>query len=43
VVINSMAVRLTPVLDRTFALPETPDAIRNVGAGHTRGKVVVTI
>ncbi len=35
--------KLTPVLDRTFTLPETPDAIRHVGAGHTRGKVVVTI
>jgi NADPH:quinone reductase-like Zn-dependent oxidoreductase len=35
--------KLTPVLDRTFALPDTPDAIRHVGAGHTRGKVVVTV
>lgn len=34
---------LTPVLDRTFALPEVPDAIRHVGAGHTRGKVVITV
>lgn len=34
--------KLTPVLDRTFALPDAPDAIRHVGAGHTRGKVVVT-
>lgn len=35
--------KLTPVLDRTFALPETPDAIRHVGAGHTRGKIIITI
>lgn len=35
--------KLTPVLDRTFALPEASDAIRHVGAGHTRGKIVVTI
>ncbi len=35
--------RLTPVLDRTVALRETPDAIRHVGAGHTRGKVVVVM
>jgi NADPH:quinone reductase-like Zn-dependent oxidoreductase len=34
---------VTPVVDRTVTLPETPDAIRRVGAGHTRGKVVVTI
>lgn len=38
-----VAGKLTPVLDRTCALPETPDAIRHVGAGHTRGKVVVTL
>lgn len=35
--------KLTPVLDRTFALPKTPDAIRHVGAGHARGKVIVTL
>jgi NADPH:quinone reductase-like Zn-dependent oxidoreductase len=35
--------KLTPVLDRTVPLPDTPDAIRHVGAGHTRGKVVVTV
>lgn len=35
--------KLTPVLDRTFALPDTADAIRHVAAGHTRGKVVVTV
>lgn len=35
--------KVTPVLDRTFTLPETPDAIRHVGTGHTRGKAVITI
>jgi NADPH:quinone reductase-like Zn-dependent oxidoreductase len=34
---------LTPVLDRTFTLPQARDAIRHVGAGHTRGKVVIAI
>jgi NADPH:quinone reductase-like Zn-dependent oxidoreductase len=33
--------KVTPVLDRTFALPEAAEAIRHVGAGHTRGKAVV--
>jgi NADPH:quinone reductase-like Zn-dependent oxidoreductase len=33
--------RVTSVLDRTFALPDAAEAIRHVGAGHTRGKVVV--
>jgi NADPH:quinone reductase-like Zn-dependent oxidoreductase len=34
---------LTPVLDRTYALPDAADAIRHVGTGHTRGKVVITV
>lgn len=34
---------LTSVLDRTVPLPRVPAAIRTVGAGHTRGKVVVTV
>jgi NADPH:quinone reductase-like Zn-dependent oxidoreductase len=35
--------QLTPVLDRTFPLPDTADALRHVEARHTRGKVVITI
>ena len=35
--------RVTPVLDRTYALTEAVDAIRHIGAGHTRGKLVVTV
>ncbi len=34
---------ITPVIDRTFALGEAPRAIAYVGAGHTRGKTVVTV
>jgi NADPH:quinone reductase-like Zn-dependent oxidoreductase len=34
---------LTPVIDRTYALSAAADAFRYVGAGHTRGKVVVTV
>ena len=30
-------------IDRTFALEETPEALRYVGEGHALGKVVVTI
>ncbi len=33
--------RLTPVIDRCFPLAEVPAALRYVGAGHARGKVVV--
>lgn len=35
--------RLTPVLDRGYPLPETADALREVEAGHVRGKIVITI
>ena len=35
--------QVTPVVDRTFALEETADAIRYVETGHARGKVVITI
>ncbi|MFN8592141.1 MAG: NAD(P)-dependent alcohol dehydrogenase [Thermomicrobiales bacterium] len=34
---------LTPVIDRTYPLREAAEALRYVGAGHTRGKVVVTV
>ena len=35
--------QVTPVIDRTYPLEEAADALCHVGAGHTRGKVVVTI
>lgn len=34
--------KITPVIDRTFPLSETADAIRYVETGHARGKVVIT-
>ena len=35
--------QVTPVVDRTYRLDEAADALRHVAAGHTRGKVVVTV
>lgn len=35
--------QVTPVIDRTYPLDEAADALRYVAAGHTRGKVVITI
>ncbi len=35
--------KVTPVIDRTYALSETPAAIRYLEEGHTRGKVVITV
>jgi hypothetical protein len=40
-VIESGAV--TPVIDRTYALADAPDAIRYLAGGHAAGKVVVTV
>jgi len=34
---------VTPVLDRPYSLNQTAAAIRYVGQGHARGKVVVTV
>lgn len=34
---------ITPAIDRTFPLAETPDAIRHLEAGRAAGKVVVTV
>ncbi len=35
--------QVTPVIDRTYPLDEAADALRYVAAGHTQGKIVVTI
>ena len=35
--------KVTPVVDRTFPLRETADAMRYLELGHARGKVVITI
>ena len=34
--------KITPVIDRTYSLSETPEAIRYLEEGHARGKVVIT-
>jgi NADPH:quinone reductase-like Zn-dependent oxidoreductase len=35
--------KVVPVIDRKYSLSETPQAIRYVEEGHTRGKVVITL
>jgi NADPH:quinone reductase-like Zn-dependent oxidoreductase len=35
--------KLTPVIDRTFPLSETPEAITYVGERSTQGKTVITV
>jgi len=35
--------KVSPVIDRTYSLGETPEAIRYLEEGHARGKVVITV
>jgi len=35
--------KITPVMDRTYPLSETPQAIGHVGEGHAQGKVAITV
>ncbi len=35
--------RVSPVLDRTYPLSDTPEAFRYLERGHARGKVVITV
>ena len=35
--------KVTPVIDRAYALSETSQAIDHVGGGHARGKVVINV
>ena len=45
VVLNELieAGKVTPVIDRTYPLSETSEAIGYLGEGHARGKVVITV
>lgn len=35
--------KVTPVIDRTYTLSETPEAFRYLDKGHAQGKVVITV
>ena len=35
--------KVAPIIDRTYALPDVPEAIRRLEAGDVRGKVAITI
>jgi NADPH:quinone reductase-like Zn-dependent oxidoreductase len=35
--------KLTPRVGRTYPLAEVPEAMRALEAGHTRGKLVITV
>jgi NADPH:quinone reductase-like Zn-dependent oxidoreductase len=44
-VINALfdAGKVVPVIDRRYPLREVPEALRYIGTGHARGKVVITV
>jgi NADPH:quinone reductase-like Zn-dependent oxidoreductase len=35
--------KVTPVIDKTYQLTETPEAMAHVGEGHAQGKSVITV
>jgi NADPH:quinone reductase-like Zn-dependent oxidoreductase len=35
--------KVTPVIDRTYPLSETPEAFRYLKKVHARGKIVITL
>jgi NADPH:quinone reductase-like Zn-dependent oxidoreductase len=35
--------KTTTIIDRRFSLPEIPEALRYLGQGHAKGKVVVIV
>ena len=35
--------KVTPVIDRSYPLPEAAEAFRYYGQGHARGKVIITV
>ncbi len=37
------AEKVKPVIDRTYPLSQTAEAVRYLEAGHARGKVVITV
>jgi NADPH:quinone reductase-like Zn-dependent oxidoreductase len=34
---------IVPVIDRQYPLSEVPEALRSLGAGHVKGKIVITV
>jgi NADPH:quinone reductase-like Zn-dependent oxidoreductase len=35
--------KMAPVIDKRFPLSEVPEAMRYLGTGHARGKVVISV
>ena len=37
------AEKITPIIDKTYSLSETPNAVATVGHGHSQGKTIITV
>lgn len=35
--------KIKPIIDKTYSLSETPDAVAHVGEGHSQGKTIITV
>ena len=35
--------KIIPVIDRSFSLSEVPEALRYLGEGHAKGKIIITV
>jgi NADPH:quinone reductase-like Zn-dependent oxidoreductase len=35
--------KINPVIDKRFPLSKVPEALRYLGEGHAKGKVVITV
>ena len=35
--------KIKPIMDKTYSLGETPDAVAHVGEGHAQGKTIITV
>ena len=35
--------KIIPVIDRSFPLNEVPEALRYLGEGHAKGKIIITV
>ncbi len=35
--------KITPIVDRTYPLSQTPQAVAHVGEGHAQGKTIITV
>ena len=37
------AAKITPIIDKTYSLSETPNAVADVGNGHAQGKTIIKV